>query len=125
MRWMDQKKNRCYHDNVVSHVGTDAPNQKYGAVFSIPVVYIVDDEPLMLNGLCRLLRSVGREVQAFDSAESFLREANGDMEGCLLLDVQMPVLNGLDLQERLMAAGCLLPIIFLTGHGDIPMTVRA
>ncbi len=64
-------------------------------------------------------------MQAFDSPVEFLRDACGDMEGCLLLDVQMPGLNGLDLQQRLAAAGCFLPIIFLTGQGDIPMSVRA
>ena len=119
---MDENGNRCYHDGVVS---PDAPNWKNPTLFVAPVVYVVDDEPLALNGLCRLLRSVGREVQAFDSPESFLHAARGDMGGCLLLDVQMPVLNGLDLQVRLVAAGCHLPIIFLTGHGDVAMSVRA
>ncbi len=89
------------------------------------VIYVVDDEPLALDGLCRLLRSVGHDVRAYNSPESFLQEAAAGMAGCLLLDVQMPGLNGLDLQERLTAAGCLLPIIFLTGHADIPMSVRA
>ncbi|MGA2642344.1 MAG: response regulator [Spirochaetia bacterium] len=114
---MDFKKNRCYHGDVVPDIGTDA--------HPAPTVYIVDDEPLMLIGMSRLLRSTGRHVRAFDSPVDFLREARGDMAGCLLLDVQMPGLNGLDLQQRLAEAGCFLPIIFLTGQGDIPMSVRA
>ena len=90
-----------------------------------PVVYIVDDEPLALRAMKRLLESVGRQVRTFDSPDAFLRTAGPDMPGCLLLDVNMPGLNGLELQERLAAAGCVLPIIFLTGHGDIPTSVRA
>jgi FixJ family two-component response regulator len=104
---------------------TDQPRRERGAHSASPVVYVVDDEPLMLDGLLRLLRSAGREARAFHSPLDFLREAGGDMAGCLLLDVQMPGVNGLDLQQRLAAAACHLPIIFLTGQGDIPMSVRA
>jgi len=90
-----------------------------------PVVYIVDDEPLALRAMRRLLESVGRPVETFDTPDAFLQTAGPDMAGCLLLDVNMPGLNGLELQEKLAESGCALPIIFLTGHGDIPTSVRA
>jgi FixJ family two-component response regulator len=79
----------------------------------------------MLRGLCRLLQSAGWETRAFDTPEAFLESAGPDMAGCLLLDVQMPGLNGLELQHSLIASDCHLPIIFLTGHGDVPTSVRA
>lgn len=90
-----------------------------------PVVFVVDDEPSVCAGLKRLLRSVGLEAQTFGSAQEFLRTQRPDVAGCLVLDVRLPGLSGLDLQERLARAKVDLPIIFLTGHGDIPMTVRA
>ena len=96
-----------------------------GLAATIPVVYVVDDDPLALSGVCRLLRAVGRHAHAYETPGSFLQEASGDMAGCLVLDVQMPGLNGLELQQLLTATGCHLPVIFLTGQGDIPMSVRA
>ena len=122
---MEGNRNRCYHLCVVTGLDTDIPCREDGRVSSLPIIHVVDDEPLAREGLCRLLRSVGREARAYESSESFLREASGDTRGCLLLDLQMPGLNGLDLQARLLAAGCLLPIIFLTGDGDVPSSVRA
>jgi FixJ family two-component response regulator len=111
---------------VASDIRTDEPRHTGGReVSAAPIVYIVDDEPLALNGLRRLLRSAGREVRAFDSPLDFLRAAGRGMTGCLILDVQMPGLNGLDLQQRLATADCMLPVIFLSGQGDIPMSVRA
>jgi FixJ family two-component response regulator len=95
------------------------------AASASPVVYVVDDEPLALRALGRLLQSAGWATRTFDTPQSFLQSANADMTGCLVLDVQMPGLNGLELQERLLAVGCRLPIIFLSGHSDIPMSVRA
>jgi FixJ family two-component response regulator len=90
-----------------------------------PVVYLVDDEPLAVRGMRRLLLAEGHDVKAFDSPCAFLNAICADMDGCLLLDMQMPGLNGLQVQEKLRAAGCHLPVIFLTGHGDIPSSVRA
>ena len=88
-------------------------------------VFLVDDEPGMLKALTRLLKAEGFAVQAFTSAEAFLEGYRPETLGCLVLDVAMPELNGLELQERLTRSGVLVPIVFLTGHGNIPMSVRA
>jgi len=90
-----------------------------------PVVYVVDDEPLVRAAIQRLLRSAGFEVQAFASAQQFLDVIRPDAAGCLVLDVRLPDASGLNLQQTLTAAAIELPIIFITGHGDIPMSVRA
>jgi FixJ family two-component response regulator len=88
-------------------------------------IYLVDDEASVRNALARVLREEGWAVEAFDSAEAFLRRADRAMQGCLVLDVSMPGLDGLALQRRLVESGLSLPIVFLTGHGDIPMSVQA
>jgi len=90
-----------------------------------PVVFVVDDDPSVREALTSLLRSVGLGVETFGSAREFLHSERPDAPGCLVLDVRLPGLSGLDLQRELAAAHIDLPIIFLTGHGDIPMTVRA
>ena len=90
-----------------------------------PVVYIVDDDSAVRNALDSLIRSVGFRVQTFASAHDFLRSKLPDAPGCLVLDVRLPGLSGLDLQHELTAADIHIPIIFITGHGDIPMSVRA
>ncbi len=90
-----------------------------------PVVYIVDDDSAVRNALDSLIRSVGFRVQTFASAHDFLRGKLPDAPGCLVLDVRLPGLSGLDLQHELTAADIHIPIIFITGHGDIPMSVRA
>lgn len=89
------------------------------------VVCIVDDDASVRRSLERLLRSVGLDVEAFASAAEFLRRPHSDRPTCVLLDVRMPGLNGLDLQQELASAGLTIPIIFITGHGTIPMSVRA
>jgi DNA-binding NtrC family response regulator len=89
------------------------------------LIYIVDDDVSVRNGLDNLLRSAGFTVQTFSSAQEFLASARADLPSCLLLDVQLPGLSGLDLQQELAKAGMQIPIIFITGHGDIPMSVRA
>lgn len=90
-----------------------------------PIVLIVDDDPTVCLSLKRLLRSVGLEARSFTSAQEFLRSERPDVPGCLVLDVRLPGLSGLDLQEELTTARIALPIIFVTGYGDIPMSVRA
>jgi FixJ family two-component response regulator len=89
------------------------------------IVFVVDDEASMRTGLSRLLRSAGYECESFESAEAFLRRERHPGVGCLVLDLRMPQVTGLELQERLGRLGYHLPIIFLTGHGDIPYSVQA
>ncbi len=88
-------------------------------------VFLVDDEPGMLRALSRLLGAEGFRVTAFHSASDFLSNFPEQAIGCVVLDVAMPGLDGMELQQRLKESGNLLPVIFLTGHGDIPMSVRA
>lgn len=90
-----------------------------------PVIYIVDDDPSMRKFLRRLVSLSGLQSETFTSAEEFLRGVYPDTHGCLLLDVMMPGLSGLDLQRELSRVGLHMPIIFITGHGDIPMSVQA
>ena len=92
---------------------------------TLPVVFVVDDEVSICISLKRLLRSVGLEARTYASAQEFLRSERPDAPGCLILDVRLPGLSGLDLQQELTAAKIDLPVIFITGHGDIPMSVRA
>lgn len=92
---------------------------------SKPTVFVVDDDPGVLDSLAFLLRSVGLEAVTYASANEFLSDYDPDRAGCLVLDVRMPGMSGLELQERLEARGSLLPIIFLTAHGDVPMAVQA
>ena len=88
-------------------------------------VFVVDDDAAMRDSLKDLIRSVGLRVELYASAQDFLRSERPDVPGCLVLDVRMPGLSGLDLQRRLTEAGVSMPIIFISGHGDVPMTVRA
>jgi len=89
------------------------------------LVYLVDDDAAVIRALSRVLCEEGWEVEAFDSAEAFLARAGPERYGCLVLDVNMPGLDGLDLQRRLREAGRTLPIVFLSGQGEIPMSVQA
>ena len=89
------------------------------------VVFIVDDDLSIRDGLCTLIRSIGMEVRTYTSGPEFLNAALPDVPSCLVLDVRLPGLSGLDLQRELAHAGVSIPIIFISGHGDIPMTVRA
>lgn len=90
-----------------------------------PIVFIVDDDASVRTALEDLLRSVGLEVKSFGSTQDFLHHKRTDAPGCIVLDVRMPGQSGLEFQRTLATAGIDLPIIFITGHGDIPMSVRA
>jgi FixJ family two-component response regulator len=90
-----------------------------------PIVYVVDDDASLRDALERLFRSVGLQAKTFASAPEFLRNALADGPSCLVLDVRLPGLSGLDFQAELLKADIDIPIVFMTGHGDIPMTVRA
>ena len=89
------------------------------------IVFVIDDDPSIREAIKSLIRSVGMRVEAFASAQEFLAGSRPDAPACLVLDVRMPGLSGLDLQRELSEAGIHIPIIFITGHGDIPMSVRA
>jgi len=89
------------------------------------VVFVVDDDPSVRSSLKFLISTVGLQVETFDSAEAALQELPADAPSCLVLDVRLRGLSGLDLQHELAARKCHIPIVFITGHGDIPMTVRA
>lgn len=88
-------------------------------------IYLVDDQPAVLKALGRLLGSAGYTVQSYASASDFLASVDAEAEGCLILDLAMPEMDGLALQQALSARASLLPVIFLTGHGDIDSGVRA
>jgi FixJ family two-component response regulator len=90
-----------------------------------PTVFIVDDDPAVLDSLRLLLRSIRVDAETYGSARDFLADYDPQRAGCLVLDVRMPEMSGLDLQERLKAMGSNLPIIFITAHGDVPTAVKA
>src|SRR4029450_7429080 len=90
-----------------------------------PVVFVVDDDPSMRATLTDVMRSVGLQVQTFASAQEFMGSKLPDAPGCLVLDVRLPGQSGLDFQRMLAESGMDLPVVFITGHGDVPMSVRA
>ena len=89
------------------------------------IVFVVDDDASVLKGLRRLLAAAGLEVAGFESPQQFLERFDPGAPGCLVLDLAMPGLNGMELQQELAARGSTLPIVFLTGHGDVPTSVQA
>jgi len=99
--------------------------QPSAAAPASPTVFVVDDDEELRLALGNLFASVGLEVKLFDSTAAFLREAPQDQPGCLVLDVRLPGVSGLEFQGQLARAHAQIPIIFMTGHGDIPMSVQA
>ena len=89
------------------------------------VVFVVDDDASMRDAISRLLNAVGLTVQTFASAREFLNRRLPDVPGCVVLDVRLPGLSGLDLQREMVEKGIHIPVVFITGHGDIPMSVQA
>jgi two-component system response regulator FixJ len=94
-------------------------------VIAKPTVFVVDDDSAVRDALRFLMRSVGLTVEAFSSAAEFLDAYRDDRAGCLVLDIRMPGMTGLELQDKLIERRSILPIIFITGHGDVPMAVEA
>jgi len=90
-----------------------------------PLIYVVDDDPSVRKALERLLRSAGYDAKSFASALEFMDFDHPDLPGCLVLDIRMPKLSGLELQDRMAEKGIFIPIIFITGHGTVPDSVRA
>ena len=90
-----------------------------------PIVFVVDDDPSVRRSIKRLIASVGLQVELFGSAQEFLLGKRPDAPSCLVLDIRLPGISGLDFQHELAEANIHIPIIFITAHGDIPMTVRA
>jgi FixJ family two-component response regulator len=90
-----------------------------------PVVFVIDDDASVRDGVADLIRSVGLDVESFGSAQEFLASQRPDAPGCIVLDVRLPGASGLEVQRELMKSSIHLPIIFISGHGDIPMSVRA
>src|SRR5438105_3189685 len=90
-----------------------------------PTVFVVDDDDLVRSSIQGMLKSVGLHSETFGTAQEFLRSKRPDGPSCLVLDVRLPGVNGLDFQRQLVDAGLRIPIIFITGHGDIPMSVKA
>jgi RNA polymerase sigma factor (sigma-70 family) len=89
------------------------------------IVFVIDDDASVRDALRSLIRSVGLEVELFGSAQEFLKRKPSETPSCLILDIRLPGISGLDFQRRLAATGVHTPIVFITGHGDIPMSVRA
>jgi RNA polymerase sigma factor (sigma-70 family) len=94
-------------------------------VTAAPVVFVIDDDPSVRSSLKFLISTVGLQVESFDSAESFLQKKPLERPGCLVLDVRLRGLSGLDFQRELATRNIRIPIVFITGHGDIPMSVHA
>src|SRR5215510_13407261 len=95
------------------------------AVADVPTVFVIDDDADIRASLQGLLKSAGLQSECFERAEQFLQRKHPDSPGCLILDVSLPGINGLDFQQQLRNAGVHIPIIFVTAHGDIPMSVKA
>lgn len=106
-------------------LSSSTPQRVGSSLTGTPMVFVVDDDPSVRSSLKLLIGSVGLQVESFDSAEALLQRKLPDAPCCLVLDVRLRGLSGLDFQRELATRDCSMPIIFITGHGDIPMSVRA
>jgi FixJ family two-component response regulator len=104
---------------------TERPKSSHEPAKKEPIVFVIDDDASMRRALTNLFQSVGLGVEVFGSAPEMLQSKLPDVPGCLVLDIRLPGLSGLDFQTELAKSNIHIPIIFMTGHGDIPMTVRA
>lgn len=124
-------KHGMCHSTQISHPGTEpvfmtaTPPPSSSLIEQHPTVYVVDDEPDMLHALVRVLRHAGLHAETFSSAAAFLEAYRLQRAGCLLLDLHMPGMNGLELQKILLDRHCNLPIVMLTGYGDVQSAVTA
>src|SRR5882672_8786041 len=105
--------------------GTEGGTPNLSQRPAVPTVFVIDDDELVRAAIQGMLKSVGLRAETFESAQDFLRSKRPDGPSCLVLDVRLPGINGLDFQRELADEGVKIPIIFITGHGDIPMTVKA
>jgi len=101
------------------------PDPAAAARQAAPVVFVIDDDASVRDALSGLFRAIAMNAQLFGSTQEFLAAKRPDAPGCIVLDVRLPGVNGLDFQSELAKSGIVLPIIFITGHGDVPMSVRA
>ena len=106
-------------------LSNQAPNSAFSDSSKKQTVFVVDDEPDVRAALRLLIKSVGYNVECFESADLFFNQFQPDRMGCLILDVRMPGMSGMDLQEKLASMETLLPVIMISGHGEIPMAVKA
>src|SRR5258705_5017889 len=106
-------------------IGTNAIGERRGMTEEQPVVFVIDDDGMVRDAVKDLLRSVGLSVESFGSAQDFLQSKRSDAPGCIVLDVRLPGASGLEFQRTLVESGIPLPVIFISGHGDISMSVRA
>ena len=124
-------RGRCYRsgDDVTeaSAIGRSVPGGKRGEAMSEeePIVFVVDDDKAVREATADLLASVGLRAMTFRTAQEFLASSRPEAPGCLVLDVRLPRLSGLDLQRELVTSPVPIPIIFITAHGDVPMSVQA
>jgi FixJ family two-component response regulator len=116
---------RCVQESRGRVMTGHVPPSNRGDSSEDSIVFIVDDDPIVRGAISALLLSVGRQIQQFASATELLQSSLPSVSCCLVLDIRLPGLSGLDLQTELANAGLPIPVIFITGHGDIPMTVRA
>jgi FixJ family two-component response regulator len=100
-------------------------NTSHNSPSNTPRIFVVEDDDAVRESLQLVLESLGHKVSAFASAGAFLEKFNSDLAGCLVLDIRMPGMNGMELQRKLNDSNSMLPIIFVTGHGDVPMAVEA
>jgi RNA polymerase sigma factor (sigma-70 family) len=106
-------------------IGTDISGARQRTAEEQPVVFVIDDDGMVRDAVKDLLRSVGLRVESFGSAQDFLQSKRSDAPGCIVLDVRLPGASGLEFQRTLVQSGIPLPVIFISGHGDISMSVRA
>jgi RNA polymerase sigma factor (sigma-70 family) len=106
-------------------IGTEAIGERHRTTDEPPVVFVIDDDLLVRDAVNDLFRSIGLRIESFGSAQEFLQSKRPDAPGCIVLDVRLPGASGLEFQRTLAESGIQLPVIFISGHGDIPMSVRA